>query len=68
MTKTDLQWLSHFLRRVVVHSQDEINALWYLVSKIEAMQSSKPSDCIRQMGAANDAAISGAPVGDLQKL
>ena len=68
MTKTDLQWLSHFLRRVVVHSQDEINALWYLVRKIDGLKSNNPRDCIRQMGAVNDAAVSGAPVGDLQKL
>ena len=65
MTKTDLQWLSHFLRRVVVHSQDEINALWYLVSKIEAMQSNKPNDCIRQMGVWDAESIPNTPMVNL---
>ena len=67
MTKTDLQWLSHFLRRVVVHSQDEINALWYLVSKIEKLEK-QANGCTHPTGAANDAAISGTSLGDLQKL
>ena len=53
MTKTDLQWLSHFLRRVVVHSQDEINALWYLVSKIEKLE--KQANAFTHQTAALDA-------------
>ena len=35
MTKNELQWLSHFLRRVVTHNQTEIEVLWNLVTKIE---------------------------------
>jgi len=35
MTKNDLLWLSHFLRRVVTHDQREIEQLWRLVTMIE---------------------------------
>jgi hypothetical protein len=36
MTNNDLQWLSHFLRRVVTHNPAEIEQLWRLVTKIES--------------------------------
>ena len=36
MTKNELQWLSHFLRRVVTHNHDEVEMLWHLVTKIES--------------------------------
>lgn len=35
MTRNDLLWLSHFLRRVVTHDQIEIEQLWRLVNQIE---------------------------------
>lgn len=35
MTRNDLLWLSHFLRRVVTHDQTEIEQLWRLVAQIE---------------------------------
>lgn len=35
MTRNDLLWLSHFLRRVVTHDQMEIEQLWRLVNQIE---------------------------------
>lgn len=35
MTKNDLQWLSHFLRRVVTHNPTEVEQLWRLVNQIE---------------------------------
>lgn len=35
MTKNELQWLSHFLRRVVTHNPDEQAMLFHLVKQIE---------------------------------
>jgi len=45
MTKNDLQWLSHFLRRVVTHNQTEIEVLWQLVNQIET-QLAAQSRCV----------------------
>ena len=36
MTKNELQWLSHFLRRVVTHNPDEQAMLFHLVRQIES--------------------------------
>ena len=48
MTKNDLLWLSHFLRRVVTHDQREIEQLWRLVTMIENAANA-PSVCTRPM-------------------
>ena len=64
MTKTDLQWLSHFLRRVVVHSQDEINALWYLVSKIEKLEK-QANGCTHQTAAWDAESVPNTPMVNL---
>ena len=36
MTNNELQWLSHFLRRVVTHNPDEQAMLFHLVKQIES--------------------------------
>lgn len=36
MTKNELRWLSHFLRRVVTHNPDEQQMLFHLVKQIES--------------------------------
>ena len=43
MTKNDLLWLSHFLRRVVTHNTTEVDVLWRLVSQIEAQLNAAPT-------------------------
>lgn len=45
MTKNDLLWLSHFLRRVVTHNTTEVDVLWRLVGQIEAQLNAAPSRC-----------------------
>lgn len=49
MTRNDLQWLSHFLRRVVTHDPREIEQLWRLVTMIEN-ELSVPSGTTRLTG------------------
>lgn len=46
MTRNDLLWLSHFLRRVVTHDQTEIEQLWRLVGQIEKLLNTRSSSTL----------------------
>lgn len=46
MTRNDLLWLSHFLRRVVTHDQTEIEQLWRLMGQIEKLLNARSSSTL----------------------
>lgn len=54
MTKNELLWLSHFLRRVVTHNPDEQQMLFHLVKQIESQSrcgSTRPMGGRDELGA-----------------